>query len=65
MSISACYNNYNQALKIISAETRMLTDNMASMKIAFIHNLDMWECEEQAYFRNIGQEKQWDVLAAA
>lgn len=59
------YNNYNQALKIISTKTRSLADNMASMKIASIHELEMWEREEHTYFRNVEKEKEWDVLAAA
>ena len=58
------YNNYVQASKILDSDSYALADAMKTMNITTA-DFEEWERDERAYFRNVGKEAEWDVLAVA
>ena len=58
------YNNYRQALDIISEESPALSESMASFGINE-KVLKQWHEEEVEYFKTLGKEPEWDVHAMA
>ena len=58
------YNNYRQALDIISEESPALSKAMASFGIDE-KVLEQWHEEEVEYFETLGKEPEWDVHAMA
>ncbi|KAG1780889.1 hypothetical protein EV702DRAFT_1193717 [Suillus placidus] len=54
------FNNYRQALDIITHETVMLTEAMASLGIVE-GDFPLWQEEEVQYFSTLGQEPEYDV----
>ncbi|KAG1777132.1 hypothetical protein EV702DRAFT_1179551 [Suillus placidus] len=58
------YNNYHQALQVISKESVALTEAMMSLGITK-EDITLWRQEEVEYFHTLGQEPPWDVHAMA
>jgi len=58
------YNNYRQALDIISEQSQALAEAMASLGVNE-KVLKQWHDEEVEYFRTLGKEPEWDVHAMA
>jgi hypothetical protein len=58
------YNNYRQALSIISTESLTLTEAMHSLKVTE-QDLDRFQKEEAEYFKTLGKEPEWDAHAVA
>jgi Kyakuja-Dileera-Zisupton transposase len=58
------YNNYQQALDIISKESRALAEAMTSLGVNE-KVLDQWHKEEIEYFKTLGKEPEWDIHAMA
>ncbi|KAG1871441.1 hypothetical protein F4604DRAFT_1583258 [Suillus subluteus] len=56
------FNNYRQALHIITHETVMLAEAMASLGIVE-GDFALWQEEEVRYFSTLGQEPEYDVHA--
>lgn len=54
------YNNYRQALNIISEQSQALTEAMASLGINE-NILKQWHDEEVVYFQTLGKEPEWDI----
>jgi hypothetical protein len=58
------YNNYVQALEIIKTESVALADAKNSLDIQD-GDIECWQEEQQSYFKTLGQEQGYDVLAVA
>jgi len=58
------YNNYVQALDIITVDSIALSEAMHSLGIDEA-TLTKWHKEEVEYFETLGQEPEWDVHAMA
>jgi hypothetical protein len=58
------YNNYVQALDIITNDSIALAEAMRSLSIDE-STLKQWHEEETEYFKTLGQEPEWDVHAMA
>jgi hypothetical protein len=58
------YNNYRQALDIISKESQALAKAMTSLDVNE-KVLDQWHKEEIEYFKTLGKEPEWDIHAMA
>ncbi|KAG2156989.1 hypothetical protein DEU56DRAFT_905664 [Suillus clintonianus] len=56
------FNNYHQALHIITHETVMLAEAMVSLGIVE-GDFALWQEEEVRYFSTLGQEPEYDVHA--
>jgi hypothetical protein len=57
-------NNYQQALKIIERDGRVLQEAMDSLKISSA-DMDEWQREELSHFARLGEEADYDVHAVA
>lgn len=58
------YNNYKQALDIVSTESIALDEAKQSLGIQE-GDLESWRQEEIEYFAHLGKETEWDVHAMA
>jgi hypothetical protein len=56
------YNNYRQALKIITSESIKLAEAKESLGISD-HDIESWREEEATYFKTLGKEPEYDVHA--
>ena len=61
---SMLYNNYVQALDIITSKTPAVNESMELLELT-MDDLKALEIEEQEYFESLHDESEWDVHAVA
>jgi hypothetical protein len=58
------YNNYIQALNIITTNSVVLQDALQSLDITEM-DLAQWEIEQNEYFWTLSEEREWDIHTVA